>query len=43
MVITAKDLLKLERVGMRYVAKIPAHWAPSKRELRAEAMRNAFN
>jgi len=41
--ITAKDLLKLEKAGMRDVAKIPPKWAPSKRELRAEAMRNAFN
>ena len=41
--ITAKDLLKLEKAGMRDVAKIPLKWAPSKRELRAEAMRNAFS
>jgi hypothetical protein len=41
--ITAKDLLKLEKAGMRDVAKIPPRWAPSKRELRAEAMRNAFS
>jgi hypothetical protein len=41
--ITAKDLLKLEKAGMRDVAKIPPKRAPSKRELRAEAMRNAFN
>ena len=41
--ITAKDLLKLEKAGMRDVAKIPPKWAPSKRELKAEAMRNAFN
>jgi hypothetical protein len=41
--ITAKDLLKLEKAGMRDVAKIPPKWAPLKRELRAEAMRNAFS
>jgi hypothetical protein len=41
--INAKDLLKLEKAGMRDVAKIPPRWAPSRRELRAEAMRNAFN
>jgi hypothetical protein len=41
--ITAKDLLKLEKAGMRDVAKIPPRWALSKRELRAEAMRNAFS
>ena len=41
--ITAKDLLKLEKAGMRDVAKIPPKRAPSKRELKAEAMRNAFN
>jgi hypothetical protein len=41
--ITAKDLLKLEKAGMRDVAKIPPQWASSKRELRAEAMRNAFS
>jgi hypothetical protein len=41
--ITAKDLLKLEKAGMRDVAKIPPKWAPSKRELRAEAMRNVFS
>jgi hypothetical protein len=41
--ITAKDLLKLEKAGMRDVAKIPPRWAPTKRQLRAEAMRNAFN
>jgi len=41
--ITTKDLLKLEKAGMRDVAKIPPKWAPSKRELRAEAMRNAFS
>jgi hypothetical protein len=28
---------------MRDVAKIPPKWAPSERELRAEAMRNAFS
>ena len=28
---------------MRDVAKIPPKWAPSKRELRSEAMRNAFS
>jgi hypothetical protein len=41
--ITAKDLLKLEKAGMRDIAKIPPRWAPSKRELRTEAMRNAFS
>jgi len=41
--ITAKDLLKLEKAGMHDVAKIPPRWAPSKRELRAEATRNAFS
>jgi hypothetical protein len=41
--ITAKDLLKLEKAGMRDVAKIPPKWAPSKRELRAEALRSAFS
>ena len=41
--VIAKDLLKLEKAGMRDVAKIPPKWAPSKRELRAEAMRNAFS
>jgi len=41
--ITAKNLLKLERAGVRDAGKIPPKWAPSKRELRAEAMRNAFN
>jgi hypothetical protein len=41
--IIAKNLLKLEKAGMRDVAKIPPRWAPSKRELRAEAMRSAFS
>jgi hypothetical protein len=41
--ITAKNLLKLEKAGMCDVAKIPPRWAPSRPELRAEAMRNAFN
>jgi hypothetical protein len=41
--ITAKNLLRLEKAGMADVAKIPPRWAPSKRELRAEAMRNAFD
>jgi hypothetical protein len=41
--ITAKDLLKLEKAGMRDVAKIPPKWAPSKRELRSEALRNTFS
>jgi hypothetical protein len=41
--IKAKDLLKLEKAGMRDVAKIPPKWAPSKRERREEAMRNIFN
>jgi hypothetical protein len=41
--ITAKDLLKLEKAGMRDVAKIPPKWAPSKRELKAEAMKSAFS
>jgi hypothetical protein len=40
--INAKQLLMLEKAGMRDVAKIPPKWAPSKRELKAEAMRNAF-
>jgi len=31
--ITAKDLLKLEKAGMRDVAKIPPNWAPSKDHL----------
>jgi hypothetical protein len=41
--ITAKDLLKLEKAGMRDVAKIPPKWAPSKRERREEAMKNIFS
>ena len=41
--ITAKDLLKLEKAGMHDVAKIPQSWAPSRRELRGEALRNAFS
>jgi hypothetical protein len=41
--IAAKDLLKLEKAGMLDVAKIPPKWAPSKGELRAEAMGNAFS
>jgi hypothetical protein len=41
--ITAKNLLKLEKAGMRDVAKIPPKWAPSKRELRVESTRNAFS
>jgi hypothetical protein len=41
--ITAKNLLKLETARMRDVAKIPPRWAPSKRELSAEALSNAFS
>jgi hypothetical protein len=41
--VTAKDLLKLEKAGMRDVAKIPPRWAPSKRERRDEAMKNIFS
>jgi hypothetical protein len=41
--INAKHLLMLEKAGMADFAKIPPRWAPSKRELRAEAMRTAFN
>jgi hypothetical protein len=40
--ITAKDLLKLEKAGMRDVAKLPPRWAPSKREARSEAMPSVF-
>jgi hypothetical protein len=40
--INAKDLLKLEKAGMRDVAKIPPRWAPSKREARRETMRGVF-
>jgi hypothetical protein len=40
--INAKHLLMLEKAGMRDVAKIPPKWGTSKRELKAEAMRNAF-
>jgi hypothetical protein len=40
--INAKHLLMLQKAGMADVARIPARWAPSRRELRAEAMRNGF-
>jgi hypothetical protein len=40
--INAKDLLELEKAGMRDVAKIPPRWAPTKREARQEAMRRVF-
>jgi hypothetical protein len=38
----AKDLLELEKAGMRDVANIPPRWAPSKREARSETMRSVF-
>jgi hypothetical protein len=41
--INAKNLLKLEKAGMCGVTKIPPRWAPSKREVRDEAIRNAFD
>ena len=40
--INAKDLLELEKAGMRDVARIPPRWAPSRREARRETMRRVF-
>jgi len=41
--INAKQLLMLERAGMRDVAKIPPRWAPPKREQQREALRKVFD